>query len=138
MSQLIQKVVPVIIRSFDNRQELLLFKHPKAGVQLVKGTVEEDETNEEATMRELFEESGINDAAILYKIGQKDYPSINQSWHFYLVKSSQSLPNKWEHFADEEEGLNFSFFWQDIDIKILTPWPEIFDDARNYIKERLQ
>lgn len=55
---MIDKVCPVVLR--NQNQEILLFKHPLAGVQLVKGTVEVfDESYIIAAKRELAEESGI-------------------------------------------------------------------------------
>lgn len=55
---MIDKVCPVVLRK--QNQELLLFQHPLAGIQLVKGTVETfDESYITAAKRELAEESGI-------------------------------------------------------------------------------
>ena len=54
---LIEKVVPVILRDINQRTEILVFKHPIAGIQIVKGTVETNEELEEAALRELYEES---------------------------------------------------------------------------------
>lgn len=36
---LIEKVVPVIFRDINQRTEILVFKHPIAGIQIVKGTL---------------------------------------------------------------------------------------------------
>lgn len=138
MNSFVQKAVPVIIRSSENLTELLLFHHPKAGDQIVKGTIEENESPEEAAIRELFEESGIENVAVSYKLGQKDYPSIHQTWHFFMMKQVIDLPDSWKHFANDDGGLNLEFFWQDINIEISSPFPEIFDDARLFIKEKLE
>ena len=51
---LIEKVVPVIFRNINQRTEILVFKHPIAGIQIVKGTVETNEELEEAALRELY------------------------------------------------------------------------------------
>ena len=56
---LIEKVVPVIFRNINQRTEILVFKHPIAGIQIVKGTVETNEELEEAALRELYAESGF-------------------------------------------------------------------------------
>ena len=53
------KVCPVILRKNNNTLEILLFKHPTAGIQLVKGTIEKSEPVFQAAIRELYEESGI-------------------------------------------------------------------------------
>lgn len=66
---LIEKVVPVIFRDINQRTEILVFKHPIAGIQIVKGTVEKNEELEEAALRELYEESGISSARIHSYLG---------------------------------------------------------------------
>lgn len=40
---LIEKVVPIIIRDKNHQKEILIFKHPITGIQIVKGTVEKNE-----------------------------------------------------------------------------------------------
>ncbi|ELP5903367.1 NUDIX domain-containing protein, partial [Vibrio vulnificus] len=50
------KVCPVVLRKSGNYHELLLFEHPLADVQLVKGTLEPSDISiESAAMRELEE-----------------------------------------------------------------------------------
>ncbi|MGX5266288.1 NUDIX domain-containing protein, partial [Klebsiella pneumoniae] len=56
---LIEKVVPGVFRKINNNLEILVFRHPLAGIQIVKGTVEHQEQLEYAALRELYEESGI-------------------------------------------------------------------------------
>ena len=58
MAKLVHKVVPILLRRRE-RLEILAFRHPQAGTQLVKGTLENGEKAEDATLRELAEESGI-------------------------------------------------------------------------------
>jgi 8-oxo-dGTP pyrophosphatase MutT (NUDIX family) len=53
-----KKVVPVILRHPTQSLEILAFRHPLAGSQLVKGTIEQGEKYDEAAIRELFEETG--------------------------------------------------------------------------------
>ena len=57
--KIVRKAVAVVLRPRDQATEVLVFRHPLAGVQIPKGTVEEDETIEAATLRELKEESGL-------------------------------------------------------------------------------
>ena len=131
------KAVPVVIRNSKKSLELLLFRHPLAGDQIVKGSIEKKESYENAAIRELFEESGIENASVAYKLGQKNYICMNQTWHFFIMIPPVDLPNSWKHFAADDNGLDFDFFWQDINLPISTPWPEIFDDARLFILEQL-
>jgi 8-oxo-dGTP pyrophosphatase MutT (NUDIX family) len=54
-----RKACPVIVRRTAGGVEILAFRHPKAGCQLVKGTIEPAESVRRAAERELQEESGI-------------------------------------------------------------------------------
>lgn len=55
------KVCPVVLRKSGSNLELLVFEHPLADVQLIKGTLElTDSSVESAALRELEEESGIS------------------------------------------------------------------------------
>lgn len=47
---LIEKVVPVVFRKINNNLEILVFRHPLAGIQIVKGTVEHQEQLEYAPL----------------------------------------------------------------------------------------
>lgn len=114
---------------------ILAFKHPSAGFQIPKGSVEDHESIEEAVLRELAEESGITDASIGSKVGQLDWlieagtttfvQAEHQEWHIYLVNPNQPVPEAWTHSAfgsKAEEGLLFDFYWQPF-----APIPEQFD-----------
>lgn len=56
---MLEKVVAFITRPTPGGGELLLFRHPYAGIQIPGGTVEEGESPAEAALREAREESGI-------------------------------------------------------------------------------
>ncbi len=99
--------------------EILLFKHPLAGAQLVKGTVEASDVNlVSAAIRELEEESGILPAQIQQTAywGSWDSGFQGQYWHFVYCKVSEgpelaALPEHWSHFAQDDGGHLFDFFW---------------------------
>lgn len=59
MHEVIQKVTAFIIRERNGITELLVFKHPTAGVQIPAGTVEKGEDIETAVKREAYEETGL-------------------------------------------------------------------------------
>ncbi|MCG9134442.1 NUDIX domain-containing protein [Candidatus Poribacteria bacterium] len=59
MNKVVQKVTAFIIRERDGIKELLVFKHPTAGIQIPAGTVEEGENIEIAVKREVYEETGL-------------------------------------------------------------------------------
>lgn len=61
------KVCAVVVR--DGR--LLMFRHPRAGGQLVKGSIEYGEDIGSAAIRELFEEAGIR-ARVVADLGSSD------------------------------------------------------------------
>lgn len=124
------KACPCIVR----KNRILAFKHPTAGFQIPKGSVEDDESIEEAVLRELAEESGIRTASIDSKVGELDWlieagtttfvQAEHQEWHIYLVHVDQPLPEAWTHSAigsKAEQGLDFEFFWQPFN-----PIPEQF------------
>ena len=59
MTKTIKKVTAFVTRETGTGLELLLFKHPFAGIQIPAGTVEPKEPSEEAVLRELREETGL-------------------------------------------------------------------------------
>ena len=59
MKEMIQKVTAFIMRERDDVKELLVFKHPTAGIQIPTGTVEDGEDIETAVKREVYEETGL-------------------------------------------------------------------------------
>lgn len=61
----VDKVCPVVLRQGNEGTEILVFRHPLAGVQLVKGTREAGESIAQAALRELAEESGITSGAVI-------------------------------------------------------------------------
>ena len=53
------KVVAFVTRGHGSKKQLLVFRHPSAGIQVPAGTVKLGESPEEAVLREAFEESGL-------------------------------------------------------------------------------
>ena len=51
-SGVIEKVTAFVTRQWEGERQLLLFKHPYAGVQIPAGTVEVGESPEQAALRE--------------------------------------------------------------------------------------
>lgn len=107
MGLLTNKVCPVVLRG---KHQILMFRHPLAGVQLVKGTVEPGESAELAALRELAEESGICDARVVRSLGQSSAIAEGQLWHFFECQVDV-LSEEWSHHAPDDGGRDFDFFW---------------------------
>ena len=90
---MIQKVTAFIIRKKGKSPQLLLFEHPHAGIQIPAGTVEEGETPQEAILRELREETGLEQVSIINLLGnqKKNLPEDQK----YIKKHTKvySRPN---------------------------------------------
>lgn len=66
----IQKVTAFVTRYVEEKAELLLLEHPTAGIQLPAGTVELGEPLEAAVLREVAEETGLENVRIVGELGQ--------------------------------------------------------------------
>jgi 8-oxo-dGTP pyrophosphatase MutT (NUDIX family) len=57
----VRKATAFVTRETANGREVLVFRHPEAGIQLPAGTVEDGESFEDGARREACEESGLCD-----------------------------------------------------------------------------
>ena len=133
MKQYVHKACPVILRQHDESWQILAFKHPKAGTQLVKGTVEEDERPEKTALRELAEESGIDQAVVIQKIGQLGFQATKQHWHLFLCRPALALPEEWSFFTEDGGGQLFQFFWHPLATAPDASWHPHFRRALTFI-----
>jgi chloramphenicol 3-O phosphotransferase len=97
----IAKVVPVLLRERQGRGEILAFRHPSAGLQIVKGTLEPNERPEYAALRELEEESGVTRARIVRSLGSSTMIAEGEKWHFFLCTAGEQ-PSHWMHGAPDD------------------------------------
>jgi 8-oxo-dGTP pyrophosphatase MutT (NUDIX family) len=72
MPMVIEKVTAFVTRPAEKGLELLLLAHPFAGIQIPAGTVEE-ETPEEAVLREVAEETGIEAVTVRRYLGREEW-----------------------------------------------------------------
>ena len=131
------KACPVILRVAQNNElEILAFKHPMAGNQLVKGTIEDRETLEQACIRELEEESGLI-GEVECDLGIWDSGYKDHIWGFCLVRVKAPLKNEWSFFTEDDGGLNFKFFWQPLNAELNSEWHDLFKGAVAFIKKAI-
>ena len=130
------KACPVVLRYKNNKLELLAFRHPREGNQLVKGSIKKGEPLERACIRELEEESGIQ-ARVVKQLGVWESHFKNQVWGFCLMHYEDILPDTWEFETNDDGGQTFSFFWQPLNEPLSNNWNEVFKDAFQYIKKAL-
>ena len=100
MNQIVQKVTAFIIREKDGIRELLVFKHPTAGVQIPAGTVEKGEDIETAVKREVHEETGLQFVEIENYLGcfenelENNERIIAKTTQDYIEPNLKAIPYK--------------------------------------------
>ncbi|KNH44466.1 NUDIX domain-containing protein [Pseudomonas sp. JV414] len=130
------KACPVIL-SNTSVPRILLFRHPLAGVQLVKGTIEAGETPAQTALRELREESGIDAATAVCDMGYWIAGHLDQVWSFQLCEAQIPLPEQWTHYTFDDHGHAFSFFWAPLDDLPFAHCHPVFHRALLYVKTAL-
>jgi len=113
MSTLIHKACPILLRGSPASPQILAFAHPRAGLQIVKGTIETGENPAVAALRELDEEAGIAAATISLSLGSHDDIQPGERWHLFIV-SAADLPATWDHAAIGADGDTYRFFWHSL------------------------
>lgn len=97
------KACPVVIRKHNNELQFLAFQHPLAGKQIVKGTIEAGESVEQACIRELAEESGLQGKVLTY-LGDWDANFDSQVWGFCLMEIEGDIPDTFSYFTLDDGG----------------------------------
>ncbi len=131
-----EKVCPVVHRSIGGVLEVLAFRHPSAGHQFVKGTIEDGEFPPAAALRELSEESGLNPIAAPRYLGQAPIGAPPIIWHFYAFKTN-GLAQSWNHQTKDDFGHVFSFFWHPVAVDLDHHWHPVFHEALRTIRRAL-
>lgn len=131
----VDKACPVVLRNIE-RLEILAFRHPLAGLQLVKGSVEPGELTGAAAVRELFEEAGIS-GEVIRDLGTWNSVITGHTWAFHECRVTQTLPDVWSHFATDDGGHEFTFFWHPLASEPSEEWHQIFKDALAFLSRRL-
>ena len=100
MDKVVQKVTAFILREKDGVKELLVFKHPTAGVQIPAGTVEAGEDIETAVKREVYEETGLQFVEIENYLGcfenelESNQRIIAETAEIYIEPNLTAIPYK--------------------------------------------
>ena len=100
MNKIVQKVTAFIVREKDGIKELLVFKHPTAGVQIPAGTVEKGEDLEAAVKREAHEETGLRSVEIENYLGcfenelENNQRIIAETTQVYIEPNLSAVPYK--------------------------------------------
>ena len=100
MNEVVEKVTAFIVRERGGVKELLVFKHPTAGVQIPAGTVEKDEDIETAVKREAYEETGLKFVEIENYLGcfenelENNQRIIAETTQVYIEPNLTAIPYK--------------------------------------------
>jgi 8-oxo-dGTP pyrophosphatase MutT (NUDIX family) len=122
------KACPIVFRDASFAR-ILVFRHPLAGIQLVKGTIEPGENPAGACLRELCEESGICDARVDRNLGVWETGFENQVWSLHLCLTPSELPESWVHRTQDDNGLDLTFYWHSVDQASKHDWHPLYQRA---------
>ena len=98
MNEVVQKVTAFMVRERNGVEELLVFKHPTAGIQIPAGTVEAGEDIETAVKREAYEETGLQLVEIENYLGyienelENNQRIIAETTQVYIAPSLNAMP----------------------------------------------
>lgn len=123
----------------DPARRLLIFEHvgnPRAGTQVPAGGIEAGEAPEDAVLRELAEESGIQDAVIVRKLGETWYAAepgnvavgdeeqVQHAFHLSLPGGSVAETWEWDECSGGSVSLHrFSLRWVSVEEAAILLWP---------------
>jgi 8-oxo-dGTP diphosphatase len=116
-----EKVVAYITQG----DQLLVFRHtefPEAGIQVPAGTIEPGESREDAVLREVREETGLEELTVCSFLGTADVDLAQfgrdgvHRLYFYHLEHYGRAPARWLHYErDPSDGspapIEFEFYW---------------------------
>ncbi|MFY0804459.1 NUDIX hydrolase [Peribacillus frigoritolerans] len=114
----IKKAYGYVTRINNGETQVLVFQHPikEAGIQIPKGTVKPQEDAYQAVIREMKEETGLENFHVEKLITEDFWENVDGAIHnryFYQISVS-NVPDEWDHQpagGGDEAGLIFHFFW---------------------------
>lgn len=130
------KACPVVLRNTGEPQ-VLAFEHPLAGLQLVKGSIESNESARQAALRELWEESGLQVSRVVADLGVWEPGYLGQIWSFHLCEIPSQTPDTWTHRTADDGGHDFKYFWHPLATEASSQWHWVFRKALAYIRSNV-
>jgi 8-oxo-dGTP pyrophosphatase MutT (NUDIX family) len=134
----VEKLCPFVLRGEGPALQILAFRHPLAGLQIVKGTREWGEDIVAGAQREFLEETGFVAKLADGPQWSSEDIVVGQLWHF-VPTSSPNLPETFSFTTDDDGGHLFSFFWHSLEDTPLSPdWHIIFQRALAEIRDHMR
>lgn len=130
-----EKAVAIVLREHGGRKQLLVFRHPTEGVQMVKGNIDAGETAADAAQRELGEESGLDSVLSVEPIGRLRSAPEGDLWNLFVCRLASDPPERWDHFTQDGGGMTFRFFWHELDQEPAGDWQDEFANALPQIRK---
>ena len=135
MNKIIQKVTAFVMRERNGVKELLVFKHPTAGIQIPAGTVEDGEAIETAVKRETYEETGLKSVDIADYLGcfenelAEGQRIIAETTAVYIEPDLDAIPYKQkltkgltvDYYSIQEDFTHISYIEYEYDDKFHKP-----------------
>ena len=116
------KSLGYILRYDGDSPRLLAFRsHDADGYEIPRGSLHPGETPEEAVIREIIEESGLESVRITHKLGINYWQ--DEAQHFFILIASDGLPETFTHKVQSDDGDNgmvYVYRWLDINFDLHT------------------
>lgn len=84
-------------------------------------------------VRELMEEAGIQ-STVRRDLGAWLAVETGQTWAFHECHVARNLPDTWVHFAQDDGGHAFRFFWHPLMSEPCEAWHQVFKDALAFLR----
>jgi 8-oxo-dGTP pyrophosphatase MutT (NUDIX family) len=120
-----ERSVQRVVAYVTSGDRLLVFahtRHPEAGIQVPAGMVESGESLEQAALREVWEETGLQGLEIVAYLGMREHhlPAAGRPGterrHYYHLQLKGEAPERWTHWeqtpSDGSPGpIEFELYW---------------------------
>lgn len=100
----------------------------------MKGTIEPGESGVATAERELKEEAGITLKVEHQLLEWQRHPD-EPKWTIYLMEAGDQLPERWDHYCNDDGGHVFEYFWHLLVEEPDQEWHEMFVDALTTIRQ---